>query len=43
MMEHFGIKSTDKVTVHSSLRSVDPIEKGADGLIAAMKESPPTW
>lgn len=38
MMKDFGIKSTDKVTVHSSLRSVGPIENGADGLIDAMKE-----
>lgn len=38
MMQSFGIKPTDYVTVHSSLRSVGPIENGADGLIDAMKE-----
>ena len=31
-----GIKRDDKVAVHASLRSVGPIENGADGLIDAM-------
>ena len=31
-----GIAHDDKVTVHASLRSVGPIEGGADGLIEAM-------
>lgn len=32
-----GIKNDDKVTVHASLRSVCPIEDGADGLIDALR------
>ena len=32
-----GIRRSDKVMVHASLRSVGPIEDGADGLIDAMK------
>ena len=35
-MEENGIKHDDKVVVHASLRSVGPIENGADGLIDAM-------
>ena len=38
MMEHFGICRDDKVTVHSSLRAVGPIENGAEGLLDAMRE-----
>lgn len=33
-----GIKNSDTVTIHSSLRSIGPIENGADGLIDAFKE-----
>ena len=35
-LEKNGIRPDDKVTVHASLRSVGPIEGGADGLIDAM-------
>ena len=35
-LEKNGIRHDDKVTVHASLRSVGPIEGGADGLIDAM-------
>ena len=37
-LESLGIKKTDKVTVHSSLKSVGEIENGADGLIDAFCE-----
>lgn len=33
MLEAFGIKPSDKVTVHCSLKSIGEIEGGADGLI----------
>lgn len=35
-LEENGIKHDDKVAVHAALRSVGPIENGADGLIDAM-------
>ena len=35
-LEKNGIRHDDKVVVHASLRSVGPIENGADGLIDAM-------
>ena len=35
-LENNGIRHDDKVVVHASLRSVGPIEDGADGLIDAM-------
>ena len=35
-LETNGIRHDDKVVVHSSLRSVGPIEDNADGLIDAM-------
>ena len=35
-LEKNGIRHDDKVAVHASLRSVGPIENGADGLIDAM-------
>ncbi len=38
MLESFGITHSDKVTVHSSLRAVGPIENGADGLLDALCE-----
>ena len=38
MLESFGIRRDAKVTVHSSLRAVGPIENGADGLIDAFCE-----
>lgn len=37
-LESLGIKSTDKITVHSSLKAVGEIENGADGLIDALLE-----
>jgi aminoglycoside 3-N-acetyltransferase len=36
LLRDFGIAPDDKVTVHSSLRAVGPIENGADGLIDAL-------
>ena len=36
-LETNGIRHDDKVTIHASLRSVGPIENGADGLIDALK------
>ena len=36
-LEKSCIRHDDKVVVHASLRSVGPIENGADGLIDAMK------
>ena len=36
-LEKSGIRHDDKVVVHASLRSVGPIENGADGLLDAMK------
>lgn len=38
LLEEFGIRRDDKITVHSSLRAVGPIENGADGLIDALCE-----
>lgn len=38
LLESFGIRRDDAVTIHSSLREVGPIEGGADGLIDALKE-----
>ena len=38
MLEAFGIAPNDKVTVHSALRAIGPIENGADGLIDAFCE-----
>lgn len=38
LLESFGIRPDDVVTVHSSLREVGPIEGGADGLIDAMTQ-----
>ena len=35
-LEENGIKHDDKIAVHAALRSVGPIENGADGLIDAM-------
>ena len=35
LLRGLGITSCDKVAVHSALRAVGPIEKGADGLIDA--------
>lgn len=35
LLRSFAIAPNDKVTVHSSLRAVGPIENGADGLIDA--------
>ena len=35
-LENNGIRHDDKIVVHASLRSVGPIEDGADGLIDAM-------
>jgi len=35
-LENSGIRHDDKVVVHAALRSVGPIENGADGLIDAM-------
>lgn len=37
LLEFFGIRHDDVVTVHSSLREIGPIEDGADGLIDALK------
>ena len=36
LLEDFGIRHDDVVTVHSSLREVGPIEGGADGLLDAL-------
>ena len=33
-----GIQPTDRVLIHSSLRSIGPMENGADGLIEAFQE-----
>ncbi len=38
LLESFGIRRDDIVTMHSSLREIGPIEGGADGLIDALKE-----
>lgn len=38
MLESFGIRHDDKVTMHSSLRAIGEIEGRADGLIDAFKE-----
>lgn len=38
LLESFGIRSDDIVTMHSSLREIGPIEGGADGLIDALKD-----
>ena len=38
LLESFGIRHDDVVTMHSSLREVGPIEGGADGLLDALKE-----
>ena len=35
-LEDNGIMPYDKLIVHASLRSVGPVENGADGLIDAM-------
>ena len=37
-LEALGIKKNDKVTVHSSLKSIGEIENGADGLLDAFCE-----
>ena len=37
-LEENGVKRDDKITVHAALRSVGPIEDGADGLIDAMRD-----
>ena len=37
-LENSCIRHDDKVVVHASLRSVGPIENGADGLIDALKD-----
>ncbi len=36
MLRDCGVKNTDVVTIHSSLRSIGKIENGADGLIDAI-------
>lgn len=38
LLESFGIRHDDVVTMHSSLREVGPIEGGADGLLDALTE-----
>lgn len=38
LLEAFGIRRDDVVTVHASLREIGPIEGGADGLIDALKD-----
>ncbi|MBQ7780589.1 MAG: AAC(3) family N-acetyltransferase [Lachnospiraceae bacterium] len=38
MLEDFGIKHDDKVTMHTSLKAIGEIEGGADGLIDAFCE-----
>ena len=38
LLESFGIRHDDVVTMHSSLREVGPIEGGADGFLDALKE-----
>ena len=38
LLESFGIRHDDVVTMHCSLREIGPIEGGADGLIDALKE-----
>ena len=38
LLESFGIRHDDVVTMHSSLREVGPIEGGADGFIDALKD-----
>ena len=38
LLEELGIGRGDKITVHSSLRAIGPIENGADGLIDAFCE-----
>ena len=38
LLESFGIRRDDVVTMHSSLREIGPIEGGADGLIDALKD-----
>ena len=38
MMERFGIRRDDKVTMHTSLKAIGPIENGAEGLLDALRE-----
>ncbi|MBP3633067.1 MAG: AAC(3) family N-acetyltransferase [Oscillospiraceae bacterium] len=38
MLEHFGIKKDDKVTVHTSMKAIGPVENGAEGLLDALRE-----
>ena len=38
MLTDCGIKSTDVITVHTSLREIGKIENGADGLIDGMRK-----
>ena len=38
LLESFGIRHDDVITMHSSLREVGPIEGGADGLLDALKD-----
>ena len=37
-LEENGIRRDDKITIHASLRSVGPVEDGADGLIDAVRD-----
>ena len=37
LLEGFGIRHDDHVTIHSSLRAVGPIEGGAEGLLDALR------
>lgn len=37
MLEGFGVRHDDTVTIHASLRAPGPMEGGADGLIDALK------
>ena len=37
-MEENGVRRDDKITIHTSLRAIGPVENGADGLIDALKE-----
>ena len=37
LLEGFGIRHDDYVTIHSSLRAVGPIEGGAEGLLDALR------
>ncbi|MBQ8555261.1 MAG: AAC(3) family N-acetyltransferase [Clostridia bacterium] len=38
LLEAFGIRHDDTVTIHAALRAAGPIEGGADGLIDALKD-----